>query len=324
MVSYEADGVSYSISDKLGGLCTASDLLSSEGTIHCEMDLYDNNSSGNLFLLKSPEYGMQCGFHKGNLFLRRNNDIVASSVKNISARDVLEFFIIWDPEHIELVAFSKKDRANDPGVIARSRMTVVTRPTNPPLSLLSWARRHRVIGPNEYDSYSDLKNSATEIFVHLQDKINVTACQKAFWNYEPSTKVSKPVHEPEATTTIHGILYDHALSKALELIPQSGAAGGNVDFLICGSVKKGGIGKIAVEAKNAHSPKLFDGIEKQLPAYMSATSANFGIYLILCYHGEADSYDDDSIRIKINKFITSNSIRVVYLDLSQKCTPSKL
>jgi hypothetical protein len=75
-----------------------------------------------------------------------------------------------------------------------------------------------------------------------------------------------------------------------------------MDAHIVASLTGGGQAKFAIEAKNAHSLDLEHGLKDQLPEYMRAIDADYGIYLALWYKCEAfdqpeESWTDLGIRL---------------------------
>jgi len=128
------------------------------------------------------------------------------------------------------------------------------------------------------------------------------------------------------------LLFDIAIAKNFQIIPEYHIAGWSLDFLITGILKTGEHANICVEFKHAHNPKLVDGLIKQLPAYMKSKGCDFGVYCVLYFKGkyfdEPRGYDDpDKLKLYLNNQAVSagiTNIRVLIIDLSHPKPPSQL
>ncbi len=119
------------------------------------------------------------------------------------------------------------------------------------------------------------------------------------------------------------------MRKHFQIVPQAGAAGGNLDFQINKVVEGGKLAVLAIEAKHAHSKDIEHGLFTQLPTYMRAVSADFGIYLVLWFKGKdfdrPAETDFDQLRDKfeLKRPRPPSNIRIMHLNLSIPAPPSK-
>ena len=125
------------------------------------------------------------------------------------------------------------------------------------------------------------------------------------------------------------------LLASIEVIPEYKTGIGNLDFLFLGSVKGEGICRLAAEFKRAQSNDVYNGLEKQLPAYMRASNAKYGAYCVLGFKGDwfdeprGMSLHDLEFQLKLRQLESSDpairtDIRVFLYDLSKPVTASKL
>lgn len=127
------------------------------------------------------------------------------------------------------------------------------------------------------------------------------------------------------------MLCDVAIAKNFEISPQYPLGGGELDFLISGHLKTGEFANVCVEFKHAHSPKLRDGLVKQLPAYMQTKGCDFGIYCVMFFKGKyfekPKKFDLHSLDFYLKGLAGSeglSNIRILVFDLSYPIPPSKL
>ncbi|MEH6460851.1 hypothetical protein [Chitinimonas sp. JJ19] len=139
-----------------------------------------------------------------------------------------------------------------------------------------------------YRSYEQLRNEVNTMFLELAEIIRTSAMQSAFWNktdFQKTVVNRLPKSEPDAQPTIAGLLQPLCDARNLELHRESTLAGGFLDFCISGFVEGMGICHVPIEVKNAHASALDAGLTHQLPHYMKAKRAEYGLYLVLWYKG---------------------------------------
>ena len=120
----------------------------------------------------------------------------------------------------------------------------------------------------------------------------------------------------------------------LSLVREVGAGIGSLDFLLEGIVDGGQKINVCVEVKLAHSGKnkLKKGLLTQLPQYMAALSAQYGVFLVLWFKGlgfdqpsefeEIDELWDWLLKEQLAEGQDPRLHRISFLDLSRKRPPS--
>lgn len=204
--------------------------------------------------------------------------------------------------------------------------------------------------PQELVDFAAKKNLTPEVWY----KDNVSVCRSImdyldlkagglrsrntvnpFWNRGDKSK-AKDLSEPKGETDVQPLIrewfHDLFEQRGINLIPEYPVGAGNVDFLFRSPVDGG---SICMEIKNAHSSRLVHGLTVQLPAYMNAARAEYGIYLVLSYGDDYPSKinennipngfkggDPQNLRYLINdQFDGRIFVRVV--DVSWGVPPSK-
>ncbi len=175
-----------------------------------------------------------------------------------------------------------------------------------------------------------------QIILSLQsitDKVKNVDMVNAFWDdqYEGRKIITrKPKREPNVKSTIQGLLYDIAILKNIEIIPEYPIGGGLLDFLMLGQIEENGMGSVCIEFKHAHSDDLEHGLIKQLPAYMRAKGTDYGIYCVLYFKGldfdEPKSGKDELLQ-KLNSTSSDmglGNIKILVIDLSIELPPSRI
>jgi hypothetical protein len=83
-----------------------------------------------------------------------------------------------------------------------------------------------------------------------------------------------------------------------------------------------------MELKHAHSAAIFDGLEKQLPAYMKNKGAEFGVYGVLWFKGdEFDKPAEEMLQfgaeLHRRRLLLPHDIAIETFDLTKPVPPSK-
>ena len=204
----------------------------------------------------------------------------------------------------------------------------------PPNLLLTWVRKKAIAPQTIYRSKERFYEVVVSSLQSIIDKITTIGLHNPFWNiiYDGSKIVSRtPKHEPDIHPTLHGLLFDMAIAKNFLITPEYHIAGGQLDFLISGSLATGEIVNTCVEFKHAHSNDLEDGLLKQLPAYMQAKGTDLGVYCVMYFRGkyfsEPSNSDLHELELSLKLLKTEagmDNVRIILMDLSHKVPPSKL
>lgn len=297
------------INPSFNGVLTYENLLSNEGSIVFILK-NDNVSRGGLFWEVSFEsyiFTFSINIDRKSLVLERNEALCILPFDGMPMNVDLIVIITWS--HNALSIYISTRKGNTPQL--KDSNTVKTNSTFIPTEIISWARKKALIPIKIYQSEEILRNTVISCFENIQNKINDSDVSQ-FWDitYDGNRiQDRKPKKEVHIHPTIKSLLYDQAILLSLQIIPEFKTGVGNLDFLIIGRLKNGNNSRICIEAKNAHSPDLYHGIENQLLDYMTNTNSKYGIYLI--YNFEGEWYNNSSYKLK--KGTTENPKLAVYL-----------
>lgn len=304
-------------SDGLPGL-SASKLLSNEGQFHVAAS---PDYEGELFAVVTLNYQLVLRVHGGIVTFQRNEAIAQKQIGHVHQRYLI--LVSWRPDRIQLALIIDGQVGGDDACI-----TVDVPPTFVPLKLGRWAQRQNLLPHTSYSSPVELLATVIEGIQQVQSKIRDVGCVASFWDRQDRDgdgPKRKPKLEPEAVSLIRGFLHDHSMLAEYDLSYEVGAAGGSLDMKVTASTSNGGLIKICIECKNAHSNDLIHGLTDQLPAYMRSVGAEHGIYLMLWYKGKyLDRPADELADLKWNltKRKPLPNIVVESIDLSWPLTPS--
>jgi hypothetical protein len=289
-----------------------------------------------IFRILLPDYYFELGFVNSVLYLKRNSDQV--QLKAPSEGDVM-FHAIWDTTYMTLIyqdnSYDQAIRsgANNEVELQKRTQTIFTTPTLPTNSVLLSARKLNLIPTTTYQSPNHFFQAVLLTLQSIDDKLLNSNMYNSFWDFqfEQARIVGrKPKKERDVVAAVHGLLFDVAALKNYQIHPESPAAVGNLDFLINGVLETGEFVSCCIEFKHAHNPDLNNGLLKQLPAYMSATGSNYGIYCILYFKGAHFDLPDENVpdmeyKLKNLAFASGlRNINVITLNLSRPKPPSKL
>lgn len=278
-------GIELGISDGAARLAGLYDVTRSEGTFVLTVnDDVDISAEAEFVRVRCDGYHFQIGVAKERFYLLRNGDLVSVPLPPYVPGITRELIVGWAPEELAIslclhrgtIDYSMKevDLVDEP--ITDS---IKTEMVLPPVVLSNWVRLKHLKSSGSYHSRDQFRTSVFDMISHMKEGIASSACHRSFWDY--SGKVLKPKPEPQLTRLFHALMMDQAAIKGIEITPQAGAAGGNLDFQATGFVEGFGQDRIAIEAKYAHSSDLEAGIAVQLPTYMKAIGADTGVYLVL-------------------------------------------
>lgn len=334
--------ISIEISSVYNGRITPYDLIEANGTI--DFKLFTSTlTPGILFNVKSPGYNFCAGFGEVSIWLTRNEQKIEYPLDEwFKTSQTILIVLRWQPTELKIVIFDKAyqdavSSGQDPNMEMQKRSkNIDTIPTLPPNSILEWARKQTIAPNTFYNSMADFYHTVTFSLQTITDKVVTTDMYNAFWDitYDGSKIVArKPKRETDIHPIIQSLLYDIALAKNLHIIPEYHIRGGQLDFLITGTLKDYKTANVCVEFKHAHSDDLLHGLIKQLPEYMRFRGADYGLYCVLYFKGEffeePQKYDDaDKLQIYLEdeamKAGISNNVRILIFNLSHQKSPSKL
>jgi len=325
----------------IAGHLTAYDLLASIATIEFVTDVRTVNMRKTVFAISYEDFTFSLDFDDGVIFLQRCQQLVKHRIEAKNPSEKLKLRIVYEPNRMGLlvgdnVLFQRlleiTDEAEKNRFLLSQYDMVRFSAIYPPNSMLEWVRKENLVPSQEYDSYSSLVDAVSSSLASLESKIMNSNMYAAFWDKNSGkTSMISPKREPEIHPTLLGLIQDECLLKSLEVSHEGSAGAGKLDFYIGGYVRNAGIRGICVEVKHAHSEKLKQGLTSQLPAYMKAKGADFGIYLVLWFkgknHDKPRSYVDihtmeDQLHMLRNKLGYGRVIRILTLDLSGQLAPS--
>ncbi len=333
------------IAPQLKGHATPRDLINPIGSITFWTNYREigPDKAGFLFRVICKDYRLEVGFDNSKFYILRNNEKLEMMLTPIFKPSGSVFCVVsWDPKELKITLLdesyneavkdlSDKERVKE---VDNRTLTLNTILTFPPNSLISWARKEAISPEVIYDSKETFYRVVTSSLQTIEDKVKTLGMNNPFWNivYDGAKIIAKyPKQETDIHPTIHGLLFDIAIVKGLEIIPEYPIAGGRLDFLITGVLSNGKQESVCVEFKPAHSNDLIHGILKQLPAYMQAKGSDFGIYCIMYFKGQyfdkPEEYDEHALEnyVRGERLRTGfENVREMILNFSHQKTPSKL
>lgn len=204
-----------------------------------------------------------------------------------------------------------------------------------PYSLIKWARLRSLIPTIIFDSERHFLERVHSSLESLGHKLMEMHNPKVFWNiiYNGAQITNRiPKHEQDLHTFVTAVLSDQMMISSIDVIPEMTARSGRLDFLFSGAVKNHGIAHCMVEFKNAHSPCLIHGIDRQLSYYMRSRGVDHGAYCVLDFRGEwfdlpksssADLQMELIMALKRADLTTKHSIKSYLYQLGKSSAPSK-
>ena len=293
--------VTVELAPQVRGTITSRDLITPNGTFEFQSDYSQvcGEKTGFLFKLSSRTYHLEVGFTSSNFYIERNYQRLEWLLEPVfRPAGHIHCFAIWSPTQLSLLILDEtygeaisamtnpKERTEE---IRRREKTLKTPPTIPPNSLLTWARQEAIAPVTVYRSARRFYEIVVSSLQSIEDKVLALGLANPFWDvtYDGPKIVSRrPKRERDIHPTIHGLLFDIAIAKNFLITPEYPIAGGQLDFLMSGTLSMGEIVSTCVEFKHAHSDDLLDGLVKQLPAYMKAKGCDFGVYCVMYFRGK--------------------------------------
>ena len=335
MGKIERDGITYVYADGTGGLQSISDILQNFGTFHATIDPPpEDDIDGQIVLsgLYSDHFEFEININRRRFNFIRNG-VIASQLLPRGTRTSVHCFARWGPESIDVTVLEDgygRLPASEKPPIESFQSKTATIFTVVPDELIRWARQQNYLPTTNLASAEEFFVEFVNIIYHMQKTIEDTGSQRIFWDFKQGNGgPPTPKAEPQVTDAIHLLLKDAEVRKDFQIVPQAGAAGGNLDFQINKVVEGGKLAVLAMEAKHAHAQGVKHGLFTQLPAYMRAVSAEFGIYLVLWFRGNVSDQptntDFTQLQLKFQRERPRppSNVRVMHLDLSIPAPPSK-
>jgi hypothetical protein len=224
--------ISLQIAPQLRRYVTPQSLISAEGTLEFRMhyNQLGEGHSGNLLRIESRDYYLEIGFTPTHFYISRNGKTLERELQPVyMPTGDAHFFAMWEPTQLRLIVLDEtcgQDLAGgaEPEQAIEERTSILhTRATLPPFSLVNEIRKLALLPLMQYGSRDELYTQVASALHTIPDKITTTAMYSAFWDsvYEGRKLKSRtPKREPEIHPTIHGLLFDIAIAKNLEISPE--------------------------------------------------------------------------------------------------------
>jgi len=166
------------------------------------------------------------------------------------------------------------------------------------------------------------------INLFVKHNIENHGCYKYFWKTD-TKGVLKPCREPETQPYIFSLLRAIFDFMGIQISREVVSSNGAIDFLLSYNNSQNRLLRLCVELKLAHSPKIENGLTKQLPAYMKGERCRYGIYVALwykcTYFDKPEAYSSlEELQSRLDKVNTNNKVVNMIIDCSKPTSPSKL
>lgn len=317
---------------------THSDLITSSGTFCSVVNkiLFKSGKRGKFFQVNYDNYFFEAGINANSIYLTRNGFVLNYEFYWPSdSEGIINFYLSWQIDKISITLLDLSEEEDKLDYIKNRTKSLKTASVFPPQGLIKWSREQNIIPKSTYSSTEEFYNQVILALQSIADKVQAIDMVNAFWDhqYEGAKIVSRrPKREPDVQDTIHGLLFDMALVKHMEIVAQYPIAGGRLDFLVLGQIDNIGTQCVCIEFKHAHSNDLIHGLVTQLPAYMKAKGTNYGIYCILLFKGlyfqKPEKYVDEvELLLELDKKKIEAgllNVRNLVIDLSIKLSPSQI
>jgi hypothetical protein len=300
-----------SFADQLLGM-SPSKLLHNIATFHVRCS---RESTGELFCVSSPEYFFQLEIHDATVSLKRNQYEASRSIAH--TKEYFQILFSYRPDRYQLAVMIDGDVGGDDAC-----MTVDTTDIFIPQRLVDWAREVHFIRRQAYQSVQELLSVVVESVHNTQALIRDGNLFPLFWDYPRASGGAKPVPkvEPQSIRIVWGRMQDESVRLGFDFSEEARAGTGKLDGKVVASLRQGGIAKIAIEGKNAHSADLLHGLQHQLPSYMADVRADHGIYLVLWYGLSEEPLGDFTWRLTRARPLPNIAIEAI--DLAFPLHPS--
>lgn len=321
----------FNIAPQIKGYLAPADLLTSEGTFFFgyKKNKLLEEGTGTIFQIQGEGFIFNLSIQNSNFIVQRNETISVLNYDKVPEGTRIQLSVIWSYTELKLLCnYGNKEGDYIKAVVPNS-------PIFPPNNLLKWTRLNNLIPTKEYETAEEFRTKIHSCLLTINEKIKESGGIYPFWNtsYDKGKITNRqPKNEIEVQPIIHCLLSDQMLASSIEIIPEFKGGAGNLDFLFIGQVKNRGSVYFCAEFKNAHSDKVFDGLTKQLPAYITSKGADYGAYCVLNYFGEwlkpqEKQSNIESDLMQVRTFMGkpfSDQIRVFNFRLSKSISASKI
>jgi hypothetical protein len=300
---------------------TFSDLCAPIGTIDFKSHDGFLRNSLILFSFTYEEYIFEAKIQDGMVFIMRNGLYQHSEqyLGNGSCTVALQ----WDIDSIGC-GIVTPNSSQDMNHHLRAVHTPIT---IPPKEIVNILRKENLLNISKYENMDLFLGTIVDSLYCCQEDIRRHGAEKFLWNNKIAGNWV-PIDEPDISKFTASFLSVYGAMKNFDVICESVAGLGNMDFYIVAPVKDS-LGKIAIEAKKAESNDLVKGFKTQLPIYMDRIGTNYGIYLV--YWLKSPDYPNPSkykifaeLEIeKLHPIPRPDTVRTVGINFSREGSPSK-
>jgi len=314
MPTYSHKDLKVTFADALYPRLSISALLSNVCSFHVR--LFNVKQDGILFAISAPEYSMSLAVRDGAVHFARNNFVASKAIGPM--KQSFQILLSWQPEAFALALIVDNEDKGCSNV--RTPILLV------PPAVIRRAREISLLPGKSYASAQEFVASFIEGLSQLRQKIDIT--RRAFWDYQrggSSQGNPIPKREPQSMALITSLLDDHALVGGYELDREPSTGVGSPDLKAVAPLTGSGLARIALEGKNAHAADLLHGLQHQLPAYMQAVDADFGVYLVLwfkCAEFPCPPGEQVDVSWPLGKLVSGSNIDVQFFDVSLPVTAS--
>ena len=166
-------------------------------------------------------------------------------------------------------------------------------------------------------------------FIETFVKHNIELNGGHIYCWDRDGKSLSPKIEPRLQPYIFSHLLSHFEFAGMQIVRESYAADGALDFLVSYNNEKQQKFTVCIELKLAHSGNIEHGLTKQLPEYMKGMWSKYGIYLYMWFKGpdfdQPKNYDNrDELQSDLESKNKDPRIQVIGIDCTKPPTPSKL
>lgn len=269
------DEVEVSKAPMLDGRVASNELLQSTCTLTAVLE--PTTSGGLLFHVSCTGYELRVGIDRGHVFTRRNGQVAAIPI-DLAKRQIVTW--IWSPERIFV------EVAGSDGVHSQETKTPFT---VVPTTLLNWARqRATATRETPFENAANVLEEICDQLAAIGPKLRNTGGWACFWDvhYDGSKIVSRaPKKERDVNPMVHSLICDIEVTKGIQIYPEHPAGNARMDFLFTAPTS-GGLANVCSEFKLAHSRDLANGLQRQLPEYMTRKLTEYGVFVVLDYGPE--------------------------------------
>ena len=131
------------------GAITASDLLSTEGTLSFTSDRSSIHRGGDIFKIVYGDFSFYLSIQNSSLVFQRNETLSILYLNEVLEKsEKVSIFAVWNHDSLTLDCRSP---------VMTKRAEAPTTPAAPPASLIKWARKNSLLPVDTYHSEEDEK-----------------------------------------------------------------------------------------------------------------------------------------------------------------------